>query len=338
LIPAFFKSIKAEATERETILALRAMALTIISVPDEISYDEIASQLKRTISDSQSQPTKAAAIHTLGTSVAFGTPDDAEIWEALSFFLEIVSSDGSFVSAAHDVETVLAAIQEYGFLATFMDDLEAESEDAVATFADQLDSDNANIQIAAGENIALLFEKQCTPVEDDDTSSDLDEAENTSLGEELGDSSSPKLRKRYDAYHNSGEILDKVQALASLSSRRINKNDRRQLHESFWSIGLTVENPKIGPRTRDNSRLTIQIHQRSEMKINKWWKLMRLNALRRLLRGGFVNHYFEGNSQVLDALPVLMIDPSIKANRVSKASKGKYKNSPRRAVMGVDDC
>lgn len=43
------------------------------------------------------------------------------------------------------------------------------------------------------------------------------------------------------------------------------------------------------------------------MRIDRWWKAIRLAALRRVLRGGFVSHYFEGNRAVLDTLPVIMV-------------------------------
>jgi len=38
------------------------------------------------------------------------------------------------------------------------------------------------------------------------------------------------------------------------------------------------------------------------MKIDKWWKLHRLQALRRVLGGGFVVHY-EDNEVIFDSLP-----------------------------------
>jgi len=301
----------------------------------------VAAQLKRTISDTQSLPTKAAAIHCLGTCAAFCNPSEEEVNEVLNFLLEIASSDGSFVDATDDAETVIAALQEYGFLATYIEDLEAESEDAVATFVDQLNSDNVYVQIAAGENIAFLYEKSYTPMEEDENASDLEETEdNSSSGEDSGRSDGPKLIKRYNAYHNTYEILQKVEALASLSTRKLNKHDKKKLHQSFASIQITVENPKLGLQTNSASRMTVRIHLEGEMKVDRWWKLMRLNALRRLLQGGFVNHYFEGNKQVLDTLPLIMRDVNTKGLRSpghDKGKKGRWKDSPKRSVRGFSD-
>lgn len=341
LVPALLKSVKAESTERETILALKAIALTIISFQDDICYNGVAAQLKRTIGDTQSLATKAAAIHCLGTSVAFGGAGEEEITELLSFLLEIASSDGSFVDATDDADTVIAALQEYGFLTTYMEDVETESEDAVATFVDQLDSDNVYVQIAAGENIALLYEKSYTPMEEDDNPSDLDDEEdNSSSGDDSGNSDGPKLIKRYNAYHNTYEVLEKIQALASLSTRKLNKHDKKRLHQSFASIQITVENPRLGLQTNNASKMTVRIHQEGEMRVDQWWKMMRLNALRRLLQGGFVNHYFEGNKQVLDTLPLIMRDVDMKGMRSpprDKGRKGRWKDSPKRGIRGFSE-
>ena len=341
LISALLRSVKAESTERETILALKAIALTVISFQDDISYDGLSAQLKRTICDTQSLPTKAAAIHSLGTCIAFCGAGDDEIVEVLNFLLEIASSDGSFIDATDDAETVIAALQEYGFLTTYVEDLEAESEDAVAAFVDQLDSDSVYVQIAAGENIALLYEKSYTPMEEDDTLSDLEETEdNSSSGDDSGNSDGPRLIKRYNAYHNTYEVLEKVQALASLSSRKLNKHEKKKLHQSFASIQITVENPRLGLQTNSASRMTVRIHQEGEMKVDKWWKLMRLNALRRLLQGGFVNHYFEGNKQVLDTLPLIMRDVNMKGLRSpghDKSKKGRWNDNPKRGIRGFSE-
>jgi Interferon-related developmental regulator (IFRD) len=342
LVPALMRSIKVESTEREAVLALKAIALTIVSFQDDVSYDGVATQLKRTISDSQSLPTKAAAIHCLGICIAFCGAGEEEISEVLNFLLEIASSDGSFVGATDDADTVIAALQEYGFLATYIEDLEAESEDAAATFVDQLDSEDVHVQIAAGENVALLYERSYTPMEEDETASDLEETEdNSSSGDDSGNSDGPKLIKRYNAYHNTYEVLEKVQSLASLSTRKLNKHDKRKLHQSFASVQITVENPRLGLQTNNASKMTVRIHQEGEMKVDKWWKMMRLNALRRLLQGGFVNHYFEGNKQVLDTLPLIMRDVRIKGGMRSpghdKGRKGRWKDSPKRSIRGFSE-
>ena len=339
LLAAFSKSVKAETSEKETILALRAIALTAISYSDESLYEIVSSLLIRSISDSQSSTVKAAAIHSLGICISFGGADEAEISEKLTFLQEIATSDGAFVEAQDDGEVVAAALQTYGFLATEVEDLEAESEDAVAAFMDQLDANDVRVQIAAGENIALLYEKSHTPREEDDPSSDEEIAEGDDSDDEDGGGDT-SLIKRYNAFHNTPEVLDKVHSLSSLSTKAMHRRDKKQLHQSFASIAITIQNPRLGLQTNNASKMIVRIHREGEMRVDKWWKLMRLNAIRRLLAGGFVNHYFEGNKQVLDALPLILRDvavPSLSSPRkamvMNKSSKGKYRND-RRFVSG----
>ena len=336
LISAFSRSIKAETSEKEAMLGLKALELTAITLPDESLYENVSAQLKRTVSDSQSYPTKAAALHCLSTCISFGGADEQEITDTLTWLLEIISSDGAFIDATDDAETVTAALRVYGYLATQIEDLEDDSEDAIAAFMEQLDSTNADVQIAAGENIALLYEKSYSPLEEDETLSDMEEPEqeDDSSGDDSGDS---HLVKRYNAYHNTSEVIEKVSALASLSTHKLNKRIKRQLHQSFASILITVENPRLGLRTNNARGMRVKIQQSGEMDVDSWWKLMRLNALRRSLAGGFVNHYYEGNKQVLDMLPIIMRETGPSSGMASprgkpgkdKPSKGRYRESRR---------
>lgn len=74
LLAAFSRSVKAETTEKEATLALRAIALTAITYEDDALYDLVSSLLKRSISDSQSLTIKAAAIYSLAICLSFGEP------------------------------------------------------------------------------------------------------------------------------------------------------------------------------------------------------------------------------------------------------------------------
>lgn len=338
LLAAFARSIKAETNETETALALRATALTAITYSASSLYETVSPLLKRTISDSQSLPTKTNAIYTLGICITFGGAGEEEIADVMTFLLEIAQSDGSFIGADDNAEVVAAALHTYGFLATQVEDVEHESEDAVAAFLDQLDADDVRVQVAAGENIALLYEKSYTEREDDDSSDEEDDGpDDTSSSDDRDDSG---LVKRYNAYHNTNEVLDKVQALASFSAKNMNRRDKKILHQSFATVALTIENPKRGLQSNNASKMVVRIHHEGEMRVDKWWKFMRLHAIRRLLGGGFVNHYFEGNKQVFEALPLIMratggegIKSPRKSAGANKASKGKFRND-RRFVSG----
>ncbi|KAL9098124.1 MAG: hypothetical protein Q9187_009723, partial [Circinaria calcarea] len=245
LVASFLKSVKLETSEKEAILAIKALAMTLITSPSEVIYEAASSPLKRTVSNSSSIATKTAAIHTLGTCTFYGGASDDEILENMAYLLEIISSDGHFIDAGDQAGPVTAALEEWGFLATLIEDLSAESEEAIETFMDQLSSSDPDVLIAAGENIALLYEKSYTPPEDNETFSDSDE---DLVTDPDSGPSIPKLVKRYTPYRRTDQLLYSLSSLASLSTRSISKKDKKSLHTNFADILNSVENPTRGPR------------------------------------------------------------------------------------------
>ncbi|KAI9784264.1 MAG: hypothetical protein M1839_002324 [Geoglossum umbratile] len=312
LVGAFLKSIKAESSEKETVLALKALILTIITTPSEAIYDLIDRPLKRTISDSESSITKNAAIHALGCATFYGGASLEETQEVMDYLLEITESDGNSVGSGDDGAVVTAALEEWGFLATQLEDMEDTTEAAMEAFVEQLDSSEPSVQIAAGENIALLYEKSYTEAEQDEDVESGDEDP-----EDEASRDGPKMIKRYEPYRRIDKLRHTLSDLASISSRRLSKKDRKSLHTNFSDILNSVENPTRGPRyqnavnqetgKRYGSRLAIRIHRTGVMKIDKWWKLHRLQTLRRLLAGGFMTHY-EKNEVIFDSLPYVQVD------------------------------
>lgn len=337
LLGAFLKSIKLQTSERETTLALRALELLAISAFDNTIYANAEPLLTRTIRDSTINSVKAAAIHCLSSCAVFGGAGEDGIFEQMTFFLDIIASEGQSVDAVDDPESITAAIQEWGFLATEIDDLEAESEEAVQIFLDQLSSGHADVQIAAGENIALLYEKSYSPQEDYD---DQNEDEEDDSEEEVfaEDPTSPKLVKRYEAYHNTYEVERELKSLATIHGKHISKKKKKNLHSNFTSILTTVEDPRRGPMYNTaidqetgrhyGSRVMVKIGD-GAMNIDRWWKWIRLNALRRILRDGFSEHYYQGNPAVLDNLPV-MVRMATPNDRSGPRKAAKFKNASRK--------
>ncbi|KAJ5766454.1 uncharacterized protein N7511_004070 [Penicillium nucicola] len=348
LLAAFARSVRTEVSTREATLALRAIELLALSAFDNTIFENAEPLLTRTIRDATSPVVKTAAIHALGASTIFGGAGDGGILEQMTFLLDIIASDGQSIEATDDPTVVTAAIQQWGFLATEIDDYESESEEAVQIFMDQLDSADSNVQIAAGENIALLYEKSYTPQEDDDDEESGDSEE--SDDQEEDNTPGPKLVKRYNAYHNTPELESQLQNLATIHHKRISKRDKKSLHSNFASILTTVENPRRGPRyntaiDQDTNRhygstLTVKIGRHGIMSIDRWWKWIRLTALRRVLQGGFAEHYFQGNRAVLDSLPVMMRMPeqgSGSNDRQGARKAAKQRNSRRWAAQHSDD-
>ncbi|KAK5115330.1 hypothetical protein LTR62_001530 [Meristemomyces frigidus] len=311
LVTAMLKSVKAAQSEREVALALKALALLLVTDPSDAVYDALAGPVKTCISDSQHSAAKVAGIHCLGVATFYGGASLEETAETMEFFLDIVSSDGALVEETDNGEVVTAAIEEWGFLATQIEDMEDATEAAMDTFVDQLESANPEVQIAAGDAIALLYEKSYTDAESDDepaedSDDDSDDVNNHRDG--------PRMIKRYTVYRQQHLLLQTLTALSKASSKRLSKKDRKQLHMTFTDILHTVEKPTRGPRYSTaldedgremGSRMKVAVYGGGRMTIDRWWKLQRMNGLKRLLGEGFLVH-FQGNPVVFEGLPVFV--------------------------------
>ena len=335
LLESFTKSIKYGSRVGETTLALHALKLLVITANDDTIYDSVKQLLTQTISDSPSNLIKAAAIHCLGACTFFGGGAEEDHLEQMEFFLDIASSDGHAIDAMDDSNCVTAALHEWGLLATEVEDLQTESEVAIPVFMDQLESSEPSVQIAAGENIAFLYEKSYTPQEDaDDKGASEDDASLSSAGNLDG----PKLIKRYNAYHNTPHLEHALQSLATVSGKRIGKKDKKTLHSNFVSILTTVQDPRCGPmystaidqdtNRHYGSKCTVKGRE-GTINVDRWWKWIRLAALRRILQGGFAEHYYQGNQTVLNCLPM----ERYSTKRTQRSSRSK---PPARLMAHLD--
>jgi hypothetical protein len=259
------------------------------------------------VSSAQYTSVKAGAIRALSTLVTYGGASDSEVSDLMDEFLEIVETDGSSADALDSVEVVTAACEEWGALATVVDDLEDQSDAAVEAFVGQLESSSTAVQIAAGENIALIAEKSYSPREQDDELPGSDDV----LDERDGPQDHGFV-KRYEPFRRKDELINILTQLTRESSKSISKKDRKTIHSSFRDVLATVENPTWGPKYQPDpdprtgeiigSRMTVRIQKAGYMMIDKWWKLIRLQALKRTLGGGFLTHY-QDNAVVFESLP-----------------------------------
>lgn len=309
LLPALIKSFKEVDEEREIYLAIRAVEITLLTCPSDDAYDTLEKALKNLYTaENTTSLVKATAIHALGTILIYGGAGDSEIEAVLDELLEIVSSDGTSIEAEDDHAAVSAAIETWAYLATFVDDLEERSEDAIEAFKDQLSSSYTSVQLAAGSAIALLYEKSWTDRE-------VDDGPATEAEDEDGFPIDNSLVKRYDPFRQINQLKHELEGLASVSSKGVSRKDRTKLHKHFNDVLNTVEHPYCGPDyqnaidqetgQRYGSRLKIKIKDAGVMRIDRWWKLMRLNEFRRVLGGGFLVHY-EKNDIVFNNLPYVM--------------------------------
>ena len=308
LVSMLLKSVKSGVSEKEVVLALKALALLLITEPDEKLYDAVSTPIKATIMHAQHPAAKIAGIAALSIATFYGGASTEETEEVMSFYQDIASSDGAVLDEPDNPGLVTAALQEWGFLATQLEDLEDATELAMDAFVDQLDSVHVDVQIAAGENIALLFERSYTAAESDDDEDVVNDLSTLNIH----GARNPHMISRYTVYRQLHQLEATLSALAKSSSKRQSKKDRKALHLAFADILNTVERPTRGPRYSTaldedgkefGSRLKVTVAPGVQMTIDKWWKLHRLQGIKRLLQGGFVAHY-ELNAVVLESLPV----------------------------------
>jgi len=285
--------------------------LILITDPSDHSYDPIANIVRGVVSDSSDSGVKVAAIHTLGFAAFYGGANSLGLEEVMSFCLEIVESDGTSVDAEDDAEVVTAALEEWGFLASQLEDMEDESEEVMEPLVDQLDSSHASVQVAAGENIALLYEKSFTELEEDeDPSSVFSDSDDELNGPEI-----PKMVRRYTVYGREHQLKEKLESICNVSTKSLSKKDRKSLHTNFADILSSIEHPTRGPRYSNaidseshkayGSQMTVGIGGKNVLRIKTWEQLHRLKALRRVLQSGFLVHYSD-NPVVFETLPLMI--------------------------------
>ena len=291
-----------------------ALSVTLLTSQSSTIYEAVIETIKRTITGSVSTEVKTEAIHTLGILSFYGDISDDETLDNLAFLLDIVSTDGGSIDTLDVAEPVAASLEEWGFLATMIEDISAESEEAMDAFVDQLSSDYASVAIAAGENIALLYEKAYTPLEEDEPADEADE--NNVVVTTDGRGRKAIYIKRYDTYRRQDQLEHTLDGLAKLNVRSMSRSTKKSLHASFADVYNSVQHPTRGPRystaidaetgNHYGSRLKLKTGKGESASVDKWWQLHRLNGLKRVLQGGFMTHY-EANEAIFEAVPIVFV-------------------------------
>lgn len=158
LVLGLMRAVKSASTS-EKMLALKALAVSILTNPTDSILSSHEKDLKDAAEDDSSEEeVKIAAIHTLAVAAMYGDGGVEAAEDMLQYMIEIIESDGQTVGALDVGGVVVAALQSWGFIAAHLDDLTDQSEQAMEAFVGQLDSTDPYVQTAAGDNIALLFE------------------------------------------------------------------------------------------------------------------------------------------------------------------------------------
>ncbi|KAI5861138.1 interferon-related developmental regulator-domain-containing protein [Durotheca rogersii] len=321
LIPLFLKAARGFITSLETVNAIKALTVTILSTELETAYGRVYPTLKGICQDLDDESVKVAAIRAMSVATMCGGGGTAEAEELMEFLLDIVETDGHVIEAGDSGPVVAAALDAWGFVASNIDDLEEESTRALEAFSEQLNSTDVDVQVAAGSNIALLLE--AARVYEDETG----EAWNM----------------RYDQ----DQLLSQLAALTKESSKSISKKDRRHLHTSFNSVITSLQHGK-GPGYSTARRLATNPHtggnktdfradfqeygyreklriQNITILIDTWSLSARVRMLKSVLGSGLANHYTD--NQVVKGLlsgahAEYTQSSAQKKNRGDKSSEG----------------
>lgn len=154
-----------------------------------------------------------------------------------------------------------------------------------------LDHESLDVRTAAGENIALLFsakqEIAASQGQSQDREGEMDDDENKASSSSASSSSSVT-----DALET--ELINKLRALSTDSSRRRAKKERAEQRKSFRDILRTVED---GDVPEEKLQVKKQKHT-----FEGWDKVLQLAALRNALQKGLPVHlmYNDLLQQILD--------------------------------------
>lgn len=240
--------------------------------------------------DTDSFPVKTLIISTLAIG-CFYVGGESEAQSLMTYLLDIITSDGEAVGAGESHEVVYAALQAWGLLCTSVkEDPQVITDEAIDALVDQLDSSHVEVQIAAGENIALLYEMSYTEIDEDMEEKQIEYWRAKGKVLEYDDET---FIQKYQPYGRENELLNTISTLTTGSKRHLNKKNRRTQHSAFHYILRGVEHPLVGDG-RPNQKLTVK--RDSQLAIDKWWKLVRVHGLKSMLRGGWQTHLMHNES------------------------------------------
>lgn len=315
LVPALLRCIQSGRNAAEAVAAMKALQVTAISTQSDNIYDQVFSTLRAQCENSDEESVKIEAINTMGAVTIFGGGLEESVQELMSFLLEIVESDGHSIEAGDNGPVVTAALTTWGFLASHLDDLVHESEEALEAFAEQLESIDADVQIASGSNIALIFEAVTN------YNTQAEEEHNRRQQELMEEARRRKERhilepfNPFDLQYNQHKLIQRITELASEASRSVSRKTRRNLHANFNSIltsltrgtgpnystagRLARPSDREGERVRNSERGFQEYGYRDRVKgnndmqmtVDSWSLSMRVHFMKRALGGGFSTHW-----------------------------------------------
>jgi len=204
----------------------------------------------------------------------------AETFELLNFFAEIIITNGKSVNAINDGATLTGALNAYGLLyAGLWGDSKKvagmareEFERVMPAHIKQLESSTMEVRVASGENIALMFET-------------LGIGRGVDSAEEWGQHDDESDEGYFD-HNEMGRLTQLLSTLATDSNRHRGKTERKIQRSAFRDILKTVEEG-------DRAQQVKLKFKKQTIYFSTWAKIIELNAFRDVLAEGLHVHFLE---------------------------------------------
>ncbi|KAG2218111.1 hypothetical protein INT45_002361 [Circinella minor] len=282
LLQLLVRSLRKPGSTLEAILAAKGIGLVFINAGDDQDeyFKMVLSLLKNTMVDAMDVRLKHQCIETLAL-ITLIAASNADTKGGLDYFYKILISNGAHIQPADQKlkqgamdELLCTTLRAYGLLyATVFGDGRGSWEDAwdesqgvMPVHIEFLESMSKENRIAAGENIALMFDCVQTSYKHADEMSAF-EIEDKPEYEEIDD------------------LIDTLQRLSTDSNRRVNKQDRKEQKSAFRDIIKSVQEG-----TRPKQKLKIG---GKSMLFRGWARIMILAAFRSFVGAGMAQHLQE---------------------------------------------
>ncbi|KAI9322528.1 interferon-related developmental regulator-domain-containing protein [Dichotomocladium elegans] len=274
------RSLSKAVDPKESSLAAHAIALVFITHNSDLDfgdqdelYQSFLPTFKAAIKSNDSILTKIQCLHTLAliTMIA-GSEIDTHICRDLVF--DLIESEGQGFNtddfSSHQLDQLASgALRAYGilFVSSFYDHgvtletLVDEIEKVMPMHEILLGSSDKSVRIAAGENIALIFEL-LSKVNNQDENDDEEE--------------------EHFEYDNMNDLVRTLKDLSVESSRRQSKDDRAEQKSVFRTIAKSVAE---GMTPIEELKISGRV-----ITFKGWSKILLLNAFRQAIGQGLQHH------------------------------------------------
>ncbi|KAI9491503.1 interferon-related developmental regulator-domain-containing protein [Zychaea mexicana] len=281
MLQLLVRSLRKPGSTLEAILAAKGIGLVFINDGDEQEelFGMVLSLLKNTITDALDVRLKHQCIETLAL-ITLIAASNADTRGGLDYFFKILISNGESLQPDEKLkqgamdELLCTSLRAYGLLyaALFGDgrgtweDAWDESQGVMPAHIDFLESTSKENRVAAGENVALMFD--CVQVSHKHAQ-EMSEFEVEDKPE----------------YEEIDDLVDMLQRLSTDSNRRVNKQDRKEQKSAFRDIIRSVEE---GSRPKQKLKIGGQ-----NMLFRGWARIIMLAAFRSFLGAGLAQHLQE---------------------------------------------